>query len=82
MSRQPTQTRTALVANPWSIYGREPVEVRVGRSKARAAGDHGVQFTAPGWRPMAFRSMDAAVRKLEAHPGFVRWTAPINQAAA
>lgn len=80
MSRQPAKTRTALVGNPWSIYGREPVQVRVSPSKARAAGEDGVQFSAPGWRPMAFRSMEAAIRKLEAHPGFVMWTAPAPQA--
>lgn len=55
----------------FSAYGRmERVEVRpskagYGRCKA--------QFYAPGWRPMAFTSVEAARAKLERHPGFVRW---------
>jgi len=28
---------------------------------------------APGYRPMAFRTLEAAKAKLERHPGFVRW---------
>lgn len=28
---------------------------------------------APGYRPMAFRSLEAAKAKLERHPGFVAW---------
>lgn len=73
--RGATKTRTAIVGNPWSSYGDKPLPVRISRSKARAAGDDGVQFSAPGWRPMVFRSMEAAARKLEAHPGFVAWDA-------
>jgi hypothetical protein len=30
---------------------------------------------APGWRPMAFSSLDAAKAKLQRHPGFVAWRA-------
>lgn len=30
---------------------------------------------APGWRPMAFRTLEAARAKLERHPGFVGWDA-------
>lgn len=30
---------------------------------------------APGWRPMAFRTLEAARAKLERHPGFVEWVA-------
>lgn len=67
------RARTAVVTNPYSAYGNHPERVQISRSKARAAGADGVQFYAPGWRPMVFRSMDAAVRKLEAHPGFVAW---------
>jgi hypothetical protein len=67
--------RTAWVSNPYSAYGQQPEQVTISRSKARAAGPDGVQFYAPGWRPMVFKSMDAAVRKIEAHPGFVRWEA-------
>lgn len=65
--------RTAMVSNPWSAYGNKAEPVRVTRSKARAAGADGVQFYAPGWRPMVFRSMDAAARKIESHPGFQGW---------
>lgn len=64
---------TAQVTNPWSAYGQEPERVRITRSRARAAGPDGVQFYAPGWRPMVFRSMEAAQRKLQSHPGFVGW---------
>jgi hypothetical protein len=67
------KSRTATIYNPWTAYGRMDEEVRVSKSKARAAGADGVQFYAPGWRPMVFRSMDAAVRKIESHPGFVAW---------
>jgi hypothetical protein len=28
---------------------------------------------APGWRPMAFKTLEAAKAKLERHPGFVAW---------
>lgn len=69
------KTRTAIVFNPWTSYGRMDERVRISRSKARAAGADGVQFYAPGWRPMVFRSMEAAIRKIEAHPGFVAWEA-------
>jgi hypothetical protein len=30
-------------------------------------------FTAPGWRPMACKSEDAAKRKIESHKGFMGW---------
>lgn len=66
-------TRTAIVSNPYSAYGNTPERVRISRSKARAAGPEGVQFYAPGWRPMVFRSMEAAERKIERHPGFQGW---------
>lgn len=66
-------TRTAIMTNPWSAYGQEPERIRITRSKARAAGPEGVTFYAPGWRPMVFRSMEAAVRKIESHPGFQAW---------
>ncbi len=69
-------SRTAIVTNPWTGYGAsEEHQVRISKSKARAAGSDGVQFYAPGWRPMVFRSMEAAERKIERHPGFVRWAA-------
>lgn len=70
-----TKSRTAQVADVFSGYGPSEHPVRITRSKARAAGADGVQFYAPGWRPMCFRSMDAAVRKMESHPGFIRWEA-------
>lgn len=66
-------TRTASVTNPYSAYGQTPERVHISRSKARAAGPTGVQFYAPGWRPMVFRSMEAAERKLASHPGFQGW---------
>jgi len=66
-------SRTAIMTNPWSGYGRQEERVRISRSKARAAGADGVQFYAPGWRPMVFRSMEAAQRKLQSHPGFIAW---------
>lgn len=28
---------------------------------------------APGWRPMAFRTLEAAKAKLASHPGFKGW---------
>jgi len=28
---------------------------------------------APGFRPMAFRTLEAAKAKLERHPGFIGW---------
>jgi hypothetical protein len=65
--------RTAYVSNPYSAYGNQAEPVRITKSKARAAGDNGVQFYAPGWRPMVFRSMEAAVAKIERHPGFAGW---------
>lgn len=68
-------TATAYVTNPWSAYGQTAERITVSRSKARAAGPTGVQFYAPGWRPMVFRSMEAAKAKMERHPGFVRWEA-------
>lgn len=70
------KTATALVTNPFSSYASdrtEPQQVRISRSKARAAGADGVQFYAPGWRPMCFRSMEAARAKIERHPGFQGW---------
>lgn len=68
------QTRTAIVTNPFDGYTPDkPHAVRISRSKARAAGADGVQFYAPGWRPMVFRSMEAAVAKIERHPGFSGW---------
>ncbi len=68
-------TKTAQVRNVFSAYGQQAEPVRITRSKARAAGDNGVQFYAPGWRPMVFRTMEAAQRKLQSHPGFVAWVA-------
>jgi hypothetical protein len=67
--------KTAIMFNPWTSYGRLEERVRVARSKARCAGATGVTFYAPGWRPMVFRDPAAAVRKIESHPGFVRWEA-------
>lgn len=67
------KTRTALVSNPWTAYNGAAQPVKITRSKSRAAGAEGVTFYAPGWRPMVFRSMEAAERKLQAHPGFEGW---------
>jgi hypothetical protein len=68
------RTRTAKVTNPWTAYGKDVQhEVRISPSKARAVTPMGVTFHAPGWRPMVFRTMEQAERKLESHPGFVEW---------
>lgn len=68
------KTRTAIVG---TLTGdtSAPERVTIARSKAAAAGPNGVRFYAPGWRPMVCSSMDAAVRKLERHPGFMAWEA-------
>lgn len=56
-----------------SPFGHSGVSaVEVGRSRA-GAGRATAQFYAPGWRPMAFTTVDAAKAKMERHPGFVRW---------
>lgn len=68
-----SKTRTAMVS--YFTPGSRAEEVRITKSKARAAGPDGVTFYAPGWRPMVFRSMEAAVRKIESHPGFQGWAA-------
>lgn len=57
----------------FSCYGKiEQVEIR--RSKA-AYGHCVAQFYAPGWRPMAFKTIEAARAKMERHPGFQGWVA-------
>jgi hypothetical protein len=71
----PRHTRTAYVTDCFSAYDNTtPQPIRISRSKARCAGADGVQFQAPGWRAMAFRSMEAAASKIERHPGFCGWT--------
>jgi hypothetical protein len=67
--------RAAKCIYPFPTLGTEPHRVTITRSRARAAGDNGVTFYAPGWRPMVFRSLEAAERKLASHPGFVGWEA-------
>lgn len=53
------------------MYGhRDGERVEIRRSKARRCV---AQFYAPGWRPMAFISIEGAKAKLERHPGFIRW---------
>lgn len=55
----------------FSAYGKvEQVEIR--RSKA-AHGRAVCSFYAPGWRPMAFTTIEAAKAKMERHPGFQGW---------
>lgn len=54
---------------PWGVSDHE---VQVYRSKAIGCV---FGFYAPGWRQMAFKSLEAAKAKLERHPGFVRWAA-------
>lgn len=73
MPVQSKKHRTAIVADTFSAYGPTPSRITISKSKARAAGPDGVQFYAPGWRPMVFRSMDAAVLKIQSHPGFQGW---------
>jgi hypothetical protein len=75
IERRDAMPATAQVRNVYSAYGNEPERVRITRSKARAAGPTGVTFYAPGWRAMVFKSMEAAQRKLQSHPGFVAWEA-------
>lgn len=68
------RSRTAMVHDVFSSYPtKEPKEVRISPSKARAAGERGVQFYAPGWRPMVFREMAHAESKMQKHPGFSHW---------
>jgi len=66
--------RKAIVDQNWcNAYGYSETEVAITRSRARAAGENGVTFYAPGWRVMVFKSREAAEAKWERHPGFVRW---------
>ena len=60
-------------SSAFSAYGKIE-RVSIGRSKA-SYGRCTAQFYAPGWRPMAFTTIDAAKAKMERHPGFVRWVA-------
>ena len=63
---------TAIVdSSAFSAYGK-PERVEIRRSKA-AHGRAICQFYAPGWRPMAFTTVEAAKAKMERHPGFVAW---------
>jgi len=57
-----------------SIFGRETGEVQIRRSSANR-GQCVAQFYAPGWRPMAFKTVEAAKAKMERHPGFQAWVA-------
>ena len=60
---------TAIIdGSPFGHGGPERIVVR--RSSAQGAQ---AQFHAPGWRAMAFRSVEAAKAKAERHPGFQRW---------
>ncbi|WP_091738875.1 hypothetical protein [Phenylobacterium immobile] len=68
-------SRTAVMTNPYSVFGSTPQSYVVRRAKSRATGAVEVRFHVPGWRAMAAASMEAAVRKVESHPGFVRWEA-------
>lgn len=51
----------------------EGQQVRITRSRAACAGPEGVTFYAPTWRPMVFRTIEAAKAKMERHPGFQGW---------
>lgn len=63
---------TAIIdSSAFSAYGK-PEQVEIRRSKA-AYGRCVAQFYAPGWRPMAFKTVDGAKAKMERHPGFVSW---------
>lgn len=44
--------------------------VRIIKSKAIGCV---ASFYAPTWRPMAFRTVEAAKAKMERHPGFQGW---------
>lgn len=60
---------TAVIdGSPYGHRGVERVEIR--RSKAIGCT---AQFYAPGWRPMAFRTIEGAMAKIARHPGFSGW---------
>ncbi len=61
---------TAIVRPVYGSYSQEPVKVEIRKSGARRCT---AQFYAPGWRPMAFTTTEAARAKMERHPGFVAW---------
>lgn len=54
-------------------YRAEAERVAITKSRAACAGAEGVTFYAPGWRPMVFRTVEAAKAKMERHPGFQAW---------
>lgn len=63
---------TAIVNG--AVYGHGDVEERVVIRTCTSRRENCVaQFYAPGWRAMAFRTVEAARAKIERHPGFVRW---------
>lgn len=68
----PKPFATAIING--SIFGRETGPVEIRRSKA-VRGTATCQFYAPGWRPMAFKTIEAAKAKMERHPGFQAWVA-------
>jgi hypothetical protein len=62
-------TRQAALAECAYLTGTGwPHPVEINRQRAD-------RFTmyAPGWRPMAFSTLEKAMAKLERHPGFKRW---------
>lgn len=61
--------RVKAEAEVWYLSGQPwPYPTAITRQKADRFTMH-----APGWRFMAFSTLELAKRKLESHPGFVRW---------
>lgn len=61
--------RASVEAIVNDLAGRAwPYPTRITRQKADR-----FTFHAPGFRPMAFRTIEDARKKLQKHPGFVQW---------
>lgn len=64
--------QTQQVAIVMDTYGEARVPVRPMRFRGQKVWN----VYAPGWRSMHFKTEEAAVAKLQRHPGFVRMEAP------
>lgn len=69
-----TRRPTAMIdGSVYSHYGKpEPVQIR---KSSAAHGRATCAFYAPGWRAMHFTTIEAAMAKMEKHPGFIAWVA-------
>lgn len=65
-------TKPVAIANCNYIDGRAWPEPQ---TRITARRDGGFTFYAPGWRRMAFKTIEAAKAKMERHPGFQGWAA-------